>query len=68
MGKVIAEITMSLDGYIAGSEISRKQPMGTNGGKLHEWLFNKATEVDKQWVDDLVKSSGALSQAITPIP
>ena len=27
---------------------------------LHEWIFNKATETDKQWVDDLVKSSGAV--------
>ena len=60
MGKVIAEITMSLDGYIAGTGISSKQPMGTNGEKLHEWIFNKATEADKQWVDDLVKSSGAV--------
>jgi len=60
MGKVIAEITMSLDGYIAGTGISRKQPMGTNGEKLHEWLFNKVTEADKQWVDHLQKSSGAV--------
>jgi dihydrofolate reductase len=60
MGKVIAEITMSLDGYVAGAGISSKQPMGTNGEKLHEWLFNKATEEDKQWADDLQKSSGAV--------
>jgi dihydrofolate reductase len=60
MGKVIAEMTMSLDGYIAGPGISSKQPMGTNGQKLHEWIFNKAIAADRQWVDDLRKSSGAV--------
>ena len=60
MGKVIAEITMSLDGYIAGPGISNEQPMGTNGQRLHEWIFNKSTQADKQFVDDLLKSSGAV--------
>jgi len=60
MGKVLAEITMSLDWYIAGTNISNKQPLGINGEKLHEWIFDKATETDKQWVDALQKSSGAV--------
>jgi dihydrofolate reductase len=60
MGKVFAEITMSLDGFIAGPGISNEQPMGVNGEKLHEWIFGKATEADKQWMDELVKTSGAV--------
>ena len=60
MGKVFAEITMSVDGFIAGPGISSEQPMGINGPKLHEWLFAKATDADKQWLDELVKTSGAV--------
>ncbi|HEV7782915.1 MAG TPA: dihydrofolate reductase family protein [Chitinophagaceae bacterium] len=60
MGKVFAEITMSLDGFIAGPGISDKQPMGASGEKLHEWMFDKTTEADKQWLDELVKTSGAV--------
>jgi hypothetical protein len=47
MGKVVAEITMSLDGFIAGAGISSQQPMGTNGENLHAWIFDNATEADK---------------------
>jgi dihydrofolate reductase len=60
MGKVFAEITMSLDGFVAGPGISNEQPMGVNGSKLHEWIFDKATNADKQWLDELVKTSGAV--------
>lgn len=60
MGKIIAEITMSLDGYIAGPGISNKQPMGEGGDKLHEWIFGKATAADKLWLDELVQTTGAV--------
>ena len=60
MGKTFAEITMSLDGFIAGPGISNRQPMGANGDKLHEWLFAKATNADKQWMDELLKTTGAV--------
>jgi dihydrofolate reductase len=60
MGKVIAEITMSLDGFIAGPGISSKDPIGRNGERLHEWIFNKATETDKAMIAELKKSIGAV--------
>jgi len=60
MGKVIAEITMSLDGFIAGPGISRKDPMGINGQRLHEWIFDKATEKDKAMISGIINSSGAV--------
>ena len=60
MGKVIAEITMSLDGFIAGPGISNKEPMGTNGQRLHEWIFDKATEDDKEMISGVINSSGAV--------
>jgi dihydrofolate reductase len=60
MGKVIAEITMSVDGFIAGPGISSKDPMGRNGERLHEWIFNKATEADKAMIADLKNNTGAV--------
>jgi dihydrofolate reductase len=39
MGKVIAQISMSLDGYVAGPDQSAEQGLGAGGEALHEWLF-----------------------------
>ena len=60
MGKIFAEITMSLDGFIAGPGVSNQQPMGANGDKLHEWIFGKATDADKRWMDELLQTTGAV--------
>jgi dihydrofolate reductase len=60
MGKIIAGITMSLDGFIAGPHISNAQPLGANGEKLHEWVFGKATEADKKIVDEGIRAAGAV--------
>lgn len=60
MGKVIAEITMSLDGFIAGPGISNKQPLGINGERLHEWIFGKATEADKKLLAEVINGIGAV--------
>ena len=40
MGKVIVSFTMSLDGCIAGPNISPEDAMGEGGERLHEWLFD----------------------------
>lgn len=37
MGKVRFEISMSLDGFIAGPNASLEQPLGEGGEGLHEW-------------------------------
>jgi dihydrofolate reductase len=39
MGQVVVHATMSLDGYIAGPDVSIDLPMGREGERLHEWLF-----------------------------
>src|SRR5690606_4452204 len=31
--------SMSLDGYVAGPEVSVEHPMGRGGDRLHEWMF-----------------------------
>ena len=38
MGKVTLNMSMSLDGYIAGTNVSVEFPMGEGGLPLHDWL------------------------------
>jgi dihydrofolate reductase len=42
MGKVRAQISVSLDGYVAGPEQSEQHPLGKGGEDLHEWVFKLA--------------------------
>ena len=44
MGKVVVDITMSLDGFVAGPNPTLEEPLGRHGEQLHEW----ATET-KDW-------------------
>lgn len=37
MGKVVAEISTSLDGYVAGPNPTLENPLGEGGDQLHEW-------------------------------
>ena len=41
--KVVLDISMSLDGYIAGPSPSLEQPLGAGGEQLHEWIFGLAS-------------------------
>ena len=39
MGKVVAEVSVSLDGYVAGPAPTLENPLGEGGDQLHEWAF-----------------------------
>jgi dihydrofolate reductase len=39
---VLAEISLSLDGFVAGPDPSLEDPLGTGGMQLHEWAFRLA--------------------------
>jgi dihydrofolate reductase len=39
MGKVTVDISMSLDGYIAGPDPTLEEPLGKRGEELHEWVI-----------------------------
>ena len=39
---VRAEISMSLDGYVAGPDATLDEPLGQGGEQLHEWAFAAA--------------------------
>jgi dihydrofolate reductase len=38
MATVICDITISVDGYVAGPEQTLEQPLGRGGEQLHEWM------------------------------
>lgn len=38
MGRVIVDISPSMDGYIAGKEVTEQAPFGDAGHRLHRWI------------------------------
>lgn len=48
MAKLLLFFSMSLDGFIAGPNVSVDQPMGEGGERLHDWMFNSKSEVDAE--------------------
>ena len=43
MNRLTFDITMSLDGFIAGPNATLEQPLGEGGEQLHEWLVGLAS-------------------------
>jgi dihydrofolate reductase len=39
MGTFFLDISISLDGYVAGPDITLEEPLGKGGEQLHEWLL-----------------------------
>ena len=60
MGKVMFDISMSLDGLITRPNVSPKQPLGEGGERLHAWAFGRKTEGDVLVFDEMVQTSGAI--------
>ena len=42
MPKVKSQITISLDGYMAGPNQSEENPLGKGGERLHDWVVSLA--------------------------
>ena len=71
MSSVTCQISISLDGYVAGPNQSLENPVGENGLRLHQWLFETASwreqqgeaggahSVDSDVVRDLFTNVGA---------
>src|SRR5687768_17377031 len=43
MASVRAEISTSLDGFVAGPNPTREDPLGEGGEQLHEWVVKLAS-------------------------
>jgi dihydrofolate reductase len=59
MSKVLAAITTSIDGYIAGPNDRVGAGLGDGGESLHHWMFGDPAEVDRVYLDELFSSGGA---------
>ncbi len=51
MAKLILDITMSLDGFIAGPNQTLERPLGDGGERLHEWLVGLASFRQRHGLD-----------------
>lgn len=71
MGKVVAGITTSVDGYITGPDDGPGCGLGVGGERLHYWVFGgpwtygspgrgDPTGVDKAWLDEVLGANGAV--------
>ena len=43
MTRLIGDISISLDGFVAGPNPSLEEPLGEGGELLHEWAFAAAS-------------------------
>jgi dihydrofolate reductase len=71
VGKVVAGITVSVDGYITGPDDGPGCGLGVGGERLHYWVFGgpwgydapprgEPTGVDKEWLEEVLGANGAV--------
>jgi len=72
MPEVTFQISMSLDGYVAGSNADLENPLGVGGEQLHEWIFGLRSwrephgleggvdNEDSRLVAELIEAQGAV--------
>jgi len=60
MGIVIADMSVSLDGYVTGPNDSRDNPFGDGGQDLHAWLRPTASDEDRAVLQQAVDTVGAI--------
>jgi dihydrofolate reductase len=71
MGKVTSQLSISVDGYVAGPRQSVDNPIGEDGMRLHQWAFATAAwraqqgmtggehNADSEIIDGLFRNNGA---------
>jgi dihydrofolate reductase len=59
MGKVVFDISMSLDGFITAANRRPEEPMGDGGERLHEWAFG-GDERDREVLTSGASALGAV--------
>jgi dihydrofolate reductase len=62
MSQVIIDISMSLDGYVTGPNVSLDNGLGDDGEVLHNWVFEHATAEDRAVLDRAFEWTGAVIQ------
>jgi dihydrofolate reductase len=44
IGRVVLDVSMSLDGFTAGPNVREAEPMGDGGERLHAWMAGNGTD------------------------
>ena len=72
MGKVVVDLSMSLDGFITGANDGIELPLGEGGDRLHDWIFggkidrswpsprSSATDSNREVMDEVYETTGAV--------
>ena len=60
MTKVVADISMSLDGFVTGPDPGPANGLGTGGEPLHTWAVESDDEVDATVLREAVERTGAV--------
>ncbi|WP_328995746.1 SRPBCC domain-containing protein [Kribbella sp. NBC_01245] len=58
--QVIVDISMSLDGYVAGADVDAENGLGVGGEALHDWAIGKKSERDAEILEQTVARTGAV--------
>ena len=65
MGKVIYEVSMSLDGFITGANVRPEAGLGDGGERLHEWAFSSADPRNQKIVEGAAKTGATITGRTT---
>jgi dihydrofolate reductase len=57
---VVLYFSMSLDGYVAGPDIDRTNPLGVGGEALHDWMFGATQPKDEALIARQRGNTGAV--------
>jgi dihydrofolate reductase len=60
MGAIVADITMSLDGYVTGPDPDLEHGLGRGGEPLHRWAFAADDEIDATVLAESTAATGAV--------
>ena len=60
MTKVVADISMSLDGFVTGPDPDLQHGLGRGGEPLHSWAVDSDAEVDAEVLHEATERSGAV--------
>jgi dihydrofolate reductase len=56
---VRCQITMSIDGFVAGPDQSEDDPLGRGAMEIHDWLFKAEDDVDARIGAQMLEGTGA---------
>jgi dihydrofolate reductase len=60
MTKVVADISMSLDGFVTGPDPDPEHGLGRGGEPLHTWAVESKDDVDAEILREAVEATGAV--------